>query len=379
MVPKLKGFYSNYDIIDDGKYIDLLIGNYKNNSDLYVKNLINDKGLKLLLLQINFKLNSNNNYVDIILGIEMLNYYRNIKKIFNVFVFKDVFHNDTIVFIIGIFFDISVALEIIKLIYEINVKLIWSVHTFVFINSLASVFFVIFTIIEIYLNKNIYLSIDLSVFITHLPYIYIKKYIKMLYSVLLIFLPFRFFSLLSWRKTISEPFVKVIHVFFRMFPGIIVTLLLFLVFGFTFICVNFFMFKDIFPQFQSFLDSFLFLFQSNGVNNLLKSKNQLFHNLCQSHYIIFFIFFEIFFIYVSIIILISTFVFLFKKANILEVPKTENEYISKLKQIEEKLEKRESLEDTDLQKLPIQILCINLNCKHNIFKKFAAKYDLLLF
>ena len=379
IVPKLNGFYSNYDIINDGQYLDLLISNYKNNTYLNVKKLINDKGLKLLLLQINFKLYSNNNYIDIILGLEMLNYYRNIKRIFNVFVFKDVFNSNTIVFIFGIFFDISVALEIIKLIYEVNVKLIWSVHTFVFINSLISVFFIVFQIIEFYLNKNIYISIDLSVFISHLPYIYIKKYLKMLYSILLFFLPFKIFSLLSWRKTISDPFVKILHVLFRMFPGIIVTFFLLLVFGLTFIVVNYFLFKDTFPQFQSFIDSFLFLFQSNGVKNLLNTKNTLFHNLCQSHYIIFFIFCEIFFFYVSIIILISTFVFLFKKANIIEMPKVENEYISKLKQIEEKLEKRESLEDTDLQKLPKQILCINFNCKKNVFKAFIAKYDLLLF
>ena len=381
IVPKLNGFYSKYDIINNDIFIDITISNYNNDSSLFVQNLINDQNLKLLLLQINFKLRSNDNYVDIIIGIEMLNYFRNIKRIFNVFVFKDISSNNTIIFVFAIFFYISVALEIIKLIYEINVKLIWSVHTFIFINLLVSIVFIVFNIMELYVNKNINLSINLNIFNTHLPYIYIKKYNKMLYSILLIFLPFRIISLLSWRKSISEPLIKVLNIFFRMFPGILLTILLFFIFCFSFIFVNYFLFKDIFPQFQSLFDSFLFIFQSDKIKALLNYKNslRLYHNLSFSQYIIFFIFFEIFLIYISFIILISTFVFLFKKANIIEMPKVENEYISKLKQIEEKLEKRESLEDTDLQKLPKQILWINLNTKSNIFKTYTSKYDLLLF
>lgn len=382
LVPKLNGFYSRYDILSDGNMIDLTFNNYKNDNYIKVHNLINEKDLKLLLLQINFKLNSNENYINAIIGIEMINYYRNIKKIFQISIFNNILPDNTVLFVFGIFFDIVIALEIIKLIYEINVKVIWSVHTFVFIHLVISVAFIVFNVIELYISHNLNLSINLKEFSTFLPYISIKRYTRMFYSILFIFFPFKIFSLLSWWKTISEPFIKILHVFFRMFPGILVTIILFLIFSVSFIFINYFLFVDTFPQFQTLYDSFLFLFQSNKIQFLFNQKNymKLIHNLSQSRHVIFFIFFEILFIYISFIILISTFAFLFKKANNIDMPKVENEeYISKLKQIEKKLEKGESLEYTDIQKLPRQILWINLSSKNYLFKMFLSKYDLLLF
>ena len=380
-VPKLSGFYSEYDIIKERKYIDITIGNYKDEKKIKVQNLIKDRYLKLLLIQINFKLNSNHSYLNVLMGIEMTNYYRNVKKIFNISLFNNNFPNNLIFIIFECLFDITVTLEIIKLIYEVNVKLMWSVHPFVFINVFVSVIFIIFNIIELYARKSLNLDIDMNSFNCFLPYIHIKKINKILYSILFFFLPFKIISLLSWWKTISEPLIKLLHVFFRMFPGIIITAILFLTFASSFIFVNYFLFNDIFPQFQSLYDSFLFIFCSNKMQFLYKEKpiKNLVHNLSNSQYIIFFIFYEIFFIYIALIILVSAFVFFFKKANIIETPKVENEYMTKLKQIEVKLEKKESLEDTDLKKLPKQILWINLSLKNGLFKEFSKKYDLLLF
>ena len=380
-VSKLNGFYSEYDIINERKYIDITISNYQDENKLKVQNLITDKNLKLLLLQINFKLNSNHNYVNVLMGIEMTNYYRNIKKIFNISTFNNNFPNNIIFIIFESLFDVAVTLEIIKLIYEVNVKLMWSVHPFVFINVLVSGIFIIFNIIELYARKSLNLSIDIKSFNTFLPYISIKKINKILYLILFLFFPFKVISLLSWWKTISEPFIKLLHVFFRMFPGILVTAILFLIFTSSFIFVNYYLFNDIFPQFQTLYDSFIFIFCSDKIRFLFKEKNikYLVHNLSNPQYIIFFIFYEIFFIYISVIILVSSFAFFFKKANILEMPKMENEYINKLRQIEMKLEKKESLEDGDLRKFPKQILWINLSYKNDLFKEFSEKYELLLF
>ena len=369
-IPKLTGFYSKYDIIKNEKYIDLTISNYKK-KNYEIQNLIEQKDLKLLLLQMNFKLNSNDNFIDVIIGIEMINYYRNIKMIFNVFPFNN--PSKKILLIFQIFFDISVVLETIILIYEINVKLIWSVNIFPFINLLIAIIYITFNIIELYVCKGLILSINLNQFENHLPLISIKKYIKIFNSILFIFIPFNIFSLLSWWKTISEPFIKLIHVYFRMFPGILITFFLFSLNLSFFIFINYILFNDIYPQFQTLYESFIFMFQSNKIEILLKTKNsRLFHNLSLSHYAILFVVFEVFVFCIVFIALVSTLVFLFKKANLFEMPKMENEK-------EKQIELNESFKDLDLQKLPKQILWINLTSKNYLFKIFSSKYALLLF
>ena len=369
-IPKLTGFYSKYDIIKKEKFIDLTISNYKK-KNYEIQNLIEQKDLKLLLLQMNFKLNSNDNFIDVIIGIEMINYYRNIKMIFNVFPFNN--PNKKILLIFQIFFDISVVLETIILIYEINVKLIWSVNIFPFINLLIAIIYITFNIIELYVCKGLILSINLNQFENHLPLISIKKYIKIFNSILFLFIPFNIFSLLSWWKTISEPFIKLIHVYFRMFPGILITFFLFSLNLSFFIFINYILFNDIYPQFQTLYESFIFMFQSNKIEILLKTKNsRLFHNLSLSHYAILFVVFEVFIFCIVFIALVSTLVFLFKKANLFEMPKMENEK-------EKQIELNESFKDLDLQKLPKQILWINLTSKNYLFKIFSSKYALLLF
>ena len=333
--------------------------------------LIEKRDLNLLLLQMNFKLNSNDYYIDAIIGIEMINYYRNIKMIFNVFPFNN--PNKKILLIFQIFFDISVVLETIILIYEINVKLIWSVNIFPFINLLIAIIYITFNIIELYVCKGLILSINLNQFENHLPLISIKKYIKIFNSILFIFIPFNIFSLLSWWKTISEPFIKLIHVYFRMFPGILIAFFLFSLYFSFFIFINFILFSDIFPQFQTLYESFIFMFESNKIDILLQTKNsRLFHNLSLSHYAILFVVFEVFVFCIVFISLVSTLVFLFKKANLFEMPKMENEK-------EKQIELNESFKDLDLQKLPKQILWINLTSKNYLFKIFSSKYALLLF
>ena len=369
-IPKLTGFYSKYDIIKERKFMDLTVSNYKNKK-YEIQRLIEQKDLKLLLLQINFKLYSKDNFVDVIMGIEMLNYYRNIKIIFNVFPFNN--PNKKLLLIFQIFFDISVVLEAIRLIYEINVKLIWSVHIFGFINLVIDIVFMSFNIIELYIYKGLDLSINMNHFENHLSLISLKKYIKIFNSILFFFIPFNIFSLLSWWKTISEPFIKLIHVYFRMFPGILISFFFFTLYFSFFIFINYFLFNDIFPQFQTLYESFIFMFESNKIEILLNTKNsRLFHNLTLSHYVIIFIFLEFFSFCIAFIVLISTFVFLFKKANLLEMPKAENEK-------EKQIELNESLKDLDLQKLPKQILWINLTSKNYLFKIFSSKYALLLF
>ena len=369
-IPKLTGFYSKYDIIKNEKYIDLTISNYKKKK-YEIQNLIEQRDLNLLLLQMNFKLNSNDYYIDAIIGIEMINYYRNIKMIFNVFPFNN--PNKKILLIFQIFFDISVVLETIILIYEINVKLIWSVNIFPFINLLIAIIYITFNIIELYVCKGLILSINLNQFENHLPLISIKKYIKIFNSILFLFIPFNIFSLLSWWKTISEPFIKLIHVYFRMFPGILITFFLFSLNLSFFIFINYILFNDIYPQFQTLYESFIFMFQSNKIEILLKTKNsRLFHNLSLSHYAILFVVFEVFIFCIVFIALVSTLVFLFKKANLFEMPKMENEK-------EKQIELNESFKDLDLQKLPKQILWINLTSKNYLFKIFSSKYALLLF
>jgi hypothetical protein len=109
-----------------------------------------------------------------------------------------------------------------------------------------------------------------------------------------------------------------------------------------------------------------------------KNKSKIFHNLTHSKYVFIIILFELIFFLISFALFISTFVYLYKKATIIESPKQENEYIVKLKQIQEKLRENVENEKIDIIGIKKQVLWLKLNNKSSSITD-TNRYELILF
>ena len=380
LVYSFNGYYSNYDLFKGGEIIDITNKNLNENHHK-ILGLVNNKNLKFICLQINLKVPSNNNYVDIILGIEMSQYFNDIKKFVSIEVYNAYRPGlNVLFFTMNNIFIISTIINIIKLIYEMVIKIILSVHLCSFLNEMLDILLIVFLIFYISLDKSISLEVNLQEFESHLIYSTVRKDIKVIIMVVLFGLPLRFLSLLSWWKWISNPFVRLTNVLFKMLPGVIISFITFFIFILFFCLTNYLIFQDIFSEYQSFFYSFLNIFNFKLIVKLYDQKNQskIFHNLTHSKYVFMIILFELIFFLISFALFISTFVYLYKKATIIESPKQENEYIVKLKQIQEKL--RENVENEKIDTIGIkkQVLWLKLNNKSSSITD-TNKYELILF
>ena len=344
---KLQGYYSSYNIRGAKKKIDITKETYDSTYQNEINTIINDKQLKAVVMQINLMAPSNRNFIDVILGIEMTNYFTDVKTIFSVYILNDYRPRTKILlFLFFIFLFISVCLNTIKTIYEINIKCIWSVHIITFMANIIDCCFVIVCIFYLIEDEKVEFNIDLSKFESHLKYINILWYLKLIYSFTVIFFPFKFLSLLSWWKTPFESFIILLNVIFRMGPGIIITFICFTVMFLMFVFVNYFLFNDIFQYYESIFNSFLSTFNVKIIQTLFKKKpaSRIFGNLFQSKYSIAFIFAQLIFFYFFIAIIIATLVYAYKRAITIQNPETDNKYIDKLNEIQNKIQK-EKIED----------------------------------
>ena len=235
---KLTGYYSSYNIRDAKNFFDITKNSYIN-FQAEIVNSIDDKQLKALIMQINLVAPSNHNYIDAILGIEMTNYFTDVKRIFSVYIFNENRPSTNIIlFAFIILLSISIIVNIIKLLYEINIKCIWSVHIFYFISQVFDAFFMVICIIYIIEDKSLEFKVNLDRFESHLAYINILWHIKSFYAMIIFYFPFRFLGLLSWWKSITEPFVLTLNVIFRMAPGVIIVFIFFLYMTVMFVFTN---------------------------------------------------------------------------------------------------------------------------------------------
>ena len=380
IVASFPGYYSKYDLLNGGRVIDFTNKNYAENEPK-IQQLIEDKNLKFIALQINLKVPSNNNYVDIILGLEMNQYFHNKKKIISIDVFNGYRPSkNTFLFTIYIFFIVSTIINIVKLIYEMMIKIVVTVHIISLINELLNILLIIFEIFYIIIDLSLSLEPDLNKFETHLIYSTVRKIMKLIFFFVLISMPLRFVSLLSWWKWISYPFVKIIKVLFRMFPGIFILFIIIFFFLIFFAISNYLIFQDIFSEYQSFYYSFLNIFNYKLLNKLYDKSNnaKIFHNLTHSKYIFIILLIDYLFFLISFGLLIATFVYLFKKANAIESPEIDNQYILKLKQIENKLKENISKENIDLIGIKKQILWLKLSNQSSNLSD-STSYEIILF
>jgi hypothetical protein len=229
------------------------------------------------------------------------------------------------------------------------------------------------------IDTKLNLNIDLKKFETHLIYISVIKYLKIIIIIVLMGIPLRLLSLISWWKWFSSPFVKVANILFRMFPGVIISFLFSVIFLIDFSISNYLIFQDIFSEYQNFYYTLLNIFNLKIITYLYQEDNnsKIFHNLTHSKYVFIFLLFQYFFIFLSLSIFISTFVSLFKKAQAIEEPKQEKEYIIKMDNLIEKL--KENVEEKNIELIGInkQILWLKLSSKNNPSKN--NRVEIILF
>ena len=376
MVSKFKGEYSKYDLFAGGFQLDLTIDEFNENRAFY-EDFIKDRDLKFIVIQVNMHIPSNGNYVNVIAGVEMLNYFTHPFPIFSETVYSNYNPNDAFFITVFVFYSTAVILTIIKLLYEANVKFFFSIHIFCFFNEILNLLLLIFTCFFLSSSKNIEYT-STKEFHSHLPLICIRKYIILILAMIMICIPFRVISLLSWSKTLSKPFVKYISVIFRMIPGLLVCFFVFGMILYMFSLMNYALYNEVLYQYKDLYNSFLSLFDFQIINDLV-NKSKIYHSLSHSSYYVVFNLFQLLCIILMLGFLTGTVCYLFKKSSELEEEKVENEVIAKLEQIEEKLKEGREVEDNDLRKLKKQILWLNLSSKNDVYNLYSASNELLLF
>ena len=379
LVNNFEGYFSSYDLLHEGKSIEVTLNNL-NNKMSEIDEFISNKNLKFISIEINMKIPLNNNYIDVILGLEMNEYFEHIYKYISIYVFNNKrVAEDNLLLVIIHFYIVSAIINFVKLIYEIIVKTDIAIHIFSFINEACNVVLIVFLMLYMNIDTKLNLNIDLKKFETHLIYISVIKYLKIIIIIVLMGIPLRLLSLISWWKWFSSPFVKVANILFRMFPGVIISFLFSVIFLIDFSISNYLIFQDIFSEYQNFYYTLLNIFNLKIITYLYQEDNnsKIFHNLTHSKYVFIFLLFQYFFIFLSLSIFISTFVSLFKKAQAIEEPKQEKEYIIKMDNLIEKL--KENVEEKNIELIGInkQILWLKLSSKNNPSKN--NRVEIILF
>ena len=381
LVNNFKGYYSNYDLLHGGRSVEITNHNINNKID-EIDDFFTNKNVKFISIEINLKSPINNNYIDIILGLEMYEYFHDIKKILSINIFNTYSRpkENYFLYILVYIYMVTIIINIIKLVYEIMVKPVFSIHIFVLLNEACNTLLFIFLILFINVDKNLDINLNLAKFNSHLVETTMIYDLKIIMIIVFLGIPVRVLSVVSWWKWFSAPFIKVANIFFRMFPSVIISFFVALIFLVVFTITNYLIFQDIFTQYQTFYDSFLNVFNFRILSSLYIEENnsKIFHNMTQSKYIFILLLFEYVFFLLSFCIIISSFIHLYKKANSIEEPKQESEYLNKMENLIEKLKENVEDKNVDLIGIKKQILYLKLTPK-NLALNNTTKIELTIF
>ena len=381
LVNNFKGYYSNYDLLHGGRSVEITNHNINNKID-EIDDFFTNKNVKFISIEINLKSPINNNYIDIILGLEMYEYFHDIIKILSINIFNTYSRpkENYFLYILVYIYMVTIIINIIKLVYEIMVKPVFSIHIFVLLNEACNTLLFISLILFINVDKNLDINLNLAKFNSHLVETTMIYDLKIIMIIVFLGIPVRVLSVVSWWKWFSAPFIKVANIFFRMFPSVIISFFVALIFLVVFTITNYLIFQDIFTQYQTFYDSFLNVFNFRILSSLYIEENnsKIFHNMTQSKYTFILLLFEYVFFLLSFCIIISSFIHLYKKANSIEEPKQESEYLNKMENLIEKLKENVEDKNVDLIGIKKQILYLKLTPK-NLALNNTTKIELTIF
>lgn len=387
---KLKGYYSSYDLRNNKDYIDFTRDSYYSRDENQINDILNNKKLKAIVLQINLKAPSNSNYIDVILGLEMTNYFTNIKTIFSAVVIKDVkTKSGSFIYFCLIFFVISVLLNSLKLIYEMNVRKFYVIYLIFVLVKIIDITFILILSFYIAEDKKLNFEVNYEEFESHINYIQTVWYLKIFFAIMSLEFPFRLLGVLSWIKSITESIIILFNILFKMLPGFIVSFIFITFIYFIFAMINYFLFNDIIPYYETMYQSFISSFNIAMITYLYNQKNnsKLFNNLFLSKFSIVFIYFQTLFFFFLFSIFIGTLVYTYNQAIKLEEPEEKNPYLEKLDEIEKKIEEEKNINEFNINFnadfIKRQILWLSLDKdknKNNINQDFDLEnIDILYF
>ena len=405
LLRKYEGIYRNYFFQEEGTNIDFTIDDYYGTDNTknraYIYDLLQNKDdIKFLALLFNVYFPYDNAYGCSIAAIEMINSHINLNErnfIFNSSIIAQINNDYDVLFAIFLVYSIGTVLGFIKVVYEMNVKLVFSIHIFELldyvINILLLIFFYIYltVVIEMPLAAengeviNIK-NINLTVYHNFYKLLSLQFYIFILISLEFLFLPVKILSLLSWCSFLSKPFVQFASIIFRILPGILVHLCIMLAFILPTVIINYTFYRTKMVEYQFLFASFLqFLNIFEDVSDIKlmdESSNgySIKYSISQTEYALCFNIAEKIGFTYSFVCLISYCINAIEKAFQYESKKEDDEILKKMEDVGQLLEKEEENNDDSLGNLKKQILWINFENNNNLYNKILNKIkDMLLF
>ena len=402
---RFEGKYSSYNLVKEGINLDFTIDEYYANinstKDFIETTFIeSDDDIKFIALLFNVYFPYDDSHAIIIAGIEMINSHVNFNEpffIFNSSILNKMENKNKGFFAVLILYAIAVALSFIKIIYEMNVKLIIPTHFIEFADSACNLVLLVFIylylgslenipIIETkdnsFINDNIYLK-NYHDFYAVLS---LRGYVVLILSIIFLSMPIRLMSLLSWSSFISKPLIQYFSVLFRMLPGLVVNSLVTICSLIPAVFLNYFFYHSKILNYDTIFSSILFftnIFQDIVTIKEEEDENKGYsikHSISDTEYILLFgVIQKLIFLY-SYICFISSCVNSFEKAIQYESKKEDDEVLKKMEEIEGILEKEEENNDDSLSNLKKQILWVNFENNNDLYNEvFGKMKNMLLF
>lgn len=382
-VKPLPAKFSSYDLISDGQYVDFNLTDYKNNPEYY-KKFFNDPNIKFVGLIFNIYSVYSDNFVNIVAGVEMLQYFTYTHNIFTSSIFSQFDENDLVLFINYIILIICSVLNLLKLIYEMNLKLQIVVHICILLHEVINFAIIVFFTIFMTASKDINISMSLTEHISFVSLISIKSYLTALLSLAIFSYPFRLVSFLSWFKSKSKPLTMYLNVIFRMLPGVLILTLTFSLFTVCFSFMLYMVYNEYFQDYSTYSTSLVNLFNlMQGIKEFYENPRLKYSLNLSPVYILYNTMITIAF-FIIIFTTIATYTYLFKKSSVLEVKKEEDEVIKKIDELKDMVEalskKEETEKDKDDSKSRRQIIWLCLTNDNDTYnEKSADNYKIMLF
>ena len=402
---RFEGKYSSYNLVKEGINLDFTIDEYYANinstKDFIETTFIeSDDDIKFIALLFNVYFPYDDSHAIIIAGIEMINSHVNFNEpffIFNSSILNKMENKNKGFYVVLILYAIVVALSFIKIIYEMNVKLIIPTHFIEFADSACNLVLLVFIylylgslenipIIETkdnsFINDNIYLK-NYHDFYAVLS---LRGYVVLILSIIFLSMPIRLMSLLSWSSFISKPLIQYFSVLFRMLPGLVVNSLVTICSLIPAVFLNYFFYHSKILNYDTIFSSILFftnIFQDIVIIKEEEDENKGYsikHSISDTEYILLFgVIQKLIFLY-SYIFFISSCVNSFEKAIQYESKKEDDEVLKKMEEIEGILEKEEENNDDSLSNLKKQILWVNFENNNDLYNEvFGKMKNMLLF
>ena len=393
LVRRFEGRYSTYNLITEGINIDFNINDYESKKK-EIEAFVKDYDLKFITIQINLYFPTEDDYALILMGVEMINYFLHPYTIFTSTIYGLFNLRDSYFIVCYVVFGISVCLILIRFIYEVAINFKFDIHPFIFINLVADLLLIIFLSLYFYASNEedfFHETYQLQVFHQHYISISIKSYCIIILSVLFLFIPFRFISIISWIEEGTTSIVRYFIVIFRVMPiGLIIffiTIMLYFMFG----VMNFFMFNSKFFIMKNLFLSVCSAFNL-GLTNTMNQSQLLDYSISDSKYGLLFIVLELMTTIYLLVLITSTVTVLIKRGikkdeEEKEEEEAEDEVMQKIKEIEDKYQtvqsdsgnEKEEEEREDLMDGPKTILWLGLNPKKFIYETLKSKNPGILF